>query len=83
MGSCWEAGLTEGKGLGHGRDDPKPEFTGQVSAGLAYGTRSAQPPCYPVGRTPYGFLLMSDRERRGLPPAMIPSVSGSKLVRRL
>jgi len=83
MGSCWAAGLTDGKGLGQGRDDPKPEFGGQVSAGLVYGICSAQPLRYPVGRLPHGLLLISDRERRTLPPAMMPTDSGSKLVRRL
>ncbi len=83
MGRCWEAGLTEGKDLGHGRDVPQPEVAGQVSADPACGTRSAQALCYSMSQPPHGFLLISDRERRPLPPAMIPTVSGSKLVRRL
>ncbi len=36
-----------------------------------------------VGRLPHGFLLMSDRERRTLPPTMIPTDEELKLVRRL
>jgi hypothetical protein len=36
-----------------------------------------------VGRPPHGVLLISDRERRTLSPAMIPTDNGSKLVRRL
>ncbi len=36
-----------------------------------------------VGQPPQGLLLISDRERRTLSPAMIPTDNGSKLVRRL
>jgi hypothetical protein len=43
---------------------------------------SALPPVT-AGEPSYGILLISDRERRTLPPVMIPTDSGSKLVRRL
>jgi hypothetical protein len=39
-------------------------------------------PVVTVGWPPHGFVLISGRERRTLPPAMIPTDSGSKLVRR-
>jgi hypothetical protein len=69
--------------LGHACEAPQPELAGQGSATRAGGTQVVWPPCCSVGRLHYGFLLIVDCERRTRSPAMMPTDSGSKLVRRL